>query len=89
MAMRMKESVTIARTDYGSVLLDARSGQYWQLNETGTTIVDMVCQDLDVQAISEHLAAEYEVETGQALSDTAELVESLTEAGLLVPVQDR
>jgi hypothetical protein len=85
MGLQLREDVSIVRTDYGSVLLDERSGGYYQLNPTGTLVVRGLLEHQSEQEITKALVTEYEVSEGQAEADVAALVQQLIEAKLVQP----
>jgi hypothetical protein len=85
MSLRLSADVATADTDYGTVLLDQRSGRYWQLNPTGALIVRRLLEgDTPAQAAAA-LTEEFTVEIDDALADVEELVEQLRAAGLVRP----
>ncbi len=75
--------VSIARTEYGSVVLDEARGSYWQLNPSGTLIAEGLLEGRPRTAIVESLVAEFDVAETVAQADVAALADSLVEAGLL------
>lgn len=83
MALRFATHVTTARTDYGTVLLDQRSGQYWELNPTGTLVVRTLMEGGEEADGVEAVVAEFAVGHAQAAKDVAALIAQLREAGLV------
>jgi hypothetical protein len=82
MALRFGTSVTTANTYYGTILLDQRTGAYWELNPTGTTIVATLLAGGDEAAAAEALVAEFDVDREQAARDVETLVGDLRASGL-------
>ncbi|WP_410538474.1 lasso peptide biosynthesis PqqD family chaperone [Streptomyces sp. KL2] len=83
--MKLRQGVAITATEYGAVLLDERSGTYWQLNECGAVVVHALAQGRDEDAAVERLLEEYDVGRAEAEADVAELTRRLVEAELLAP----
>ena len=83
MGLQFRENVSTADTEYGTVLLDERSGRYWQLNPTGTLVVrTLLAGGTPTQAISA-LTEEFDVDELQATQDVTVLLEELRSAGLV------
>ncbi|SFK76710.1 lasso peptide biosynthesis PqqD family chaperone [Streptomyces pini] len=83
--MKLRQGVAMTTTEYGAVLLDERSGSYWQLNECGTVVVEALAQGRGREAAVERLLEEYDVGRAEAEADVAELTGRLVEAELLAP----
>ncbi|MFS8100748.1 lasso peptide biosynthesis PqqD family chaperone [Lentzea alba] len=81
--MRLRADVSVADTDYGQVLLDERTGRYWQLNPTGVVVVRALLDGADENAAVTALTSTYEVEEAQAREDVTALVTGLRTAGLV------
>ncbi|MGA5566669.1 lasso peptide biosynthesis PqqD family chaperone [Streptomyces platensis] len=84
MALRFGADVSTAETDYGTVLLDERSGSYWELNPTGTLVVSTLMAGGDEAAAAGALVAEFDVDPARADEDVAHLVAELRASGLAV-----
>ncbi|MEV3987693.1 lasso peptide biosynthesis PqqD family chaperone [Streptomyces sp. NPDC049837] len=82
MALRFGVNVSTAETDYGTVLLDERAGEYWELNPTGTLVVKTLMAGGDEAAAADALTAEFDIDRGRAEQDVAALVAELRTAGL-------
>ncbi|MPZ64020.1 MAG: lasso peptide biosynthesis PqqD family chaperone [Pseudonocardiaceae bacterium] len=83
MALQLRTHISTAETDYGTVLLDERSGQYWQLNATGALVVQTL-RDGGTQAEAvATLVDQFEVDESQANADVAALLDGLHSAGLV------
>lgn len=83
MNLRLRDHVSVVRTDYGSVLLDERVGRYFQLNPTGTVVAEGLGNRLSPSAIAVKLMQEYDVDEEQAMKDIAALIEKLRESDLV------
>ncbi|MFK4146490.1 lasso peptide biosynthesis PqqD family chaperone [Streptomyces sp. NPDC004065] len=81
--MRLRADVSLVETDYGRILLDGRSGKYWELNPTGGLVLDELLSGGDLDAVTGRLTAEFEVGAERARSDAEALLAALLEAGLV------
>lgn len=66
-----------------TVLLDLNSESYFGLDEVGTRIWQLLREGKDLEQVSETMLAEYEVDIDQLQADLDELIEKLSEAGLI------
>ncbi|WP_031075172.1 lasso peptide biosynthesis PqqD family chaperone [Streptomyces sp. NRRL S-118] len=82
MALRFGADVSTAETGYGTVLLDQRSGEYWELNPAGTLIVGVLMAGGDEVDAADALVAEYDIDRARAEEDVAALVADLRTSGL-------
>ncbi|GAA3075752.1 hypothetical protein GCM10010464_44770 [Pseudonocardia yunnanensis] len=79
--MRLRTDVVAVDTEDARVLLDERTGRYFQLNRSGALILDAVLADEDA---ARRLTEVYAVAPAQATADVADLLERLRSAGLVV-----
>lgn len=84
MNLRMAQDLSIAYTDFGSVVLDAARGTYWQLNPTGTVIAEGLFAGRGVDDITRQLVSDFEVPEPVARADVTALLDELLDAGLLL-----
>ncbi|MEU2853625.1 lasso peptide biosynthesis PqqD family chaperone [Streptomyces syringium] len=84
MAVRFAKDVSTAKTDYGTVLLDQRSGQYWELNPTGTLVVQTLMDGGGETDAVDAVVAEFAVDRSRAAEDVSTLIGQLRQAGLVV-----
>lgn len=82
MALRFAADVSTAKTDHGTVLLDERGGDYWELNPTATLVVDVLLAGGDEATASAALVAEFAVDAEVARRDVHALVRRLRASGL-------
>lgn len=82
MALKFGANVSTAETDYGTVLLDERAGEYWELNPTGTLVVNTLMAGGDEGAAVAALADEFDIDLVQAKQDIDALVQQLRTSGL-------
>ena len=83
MSLKLRDGVSSADTDYGIMLLDEDSGQYWNLNPAAAlalrSLLDGGTPDQAVQELTER----YSVDAGTAGRDLRELLDGLRSAGLV------
>lgn len=83
MGFQFRSGVSTADTEYGTVLLDERSGHYWQLNPTGALVVrTLLAGGTHGDAVAA-LVEQFQVEDAQASADVATLLAELRSAGLV------
>ncbi|ARH89309.1 lasso peptide biosynthesis PqqD family chaperone [Streptomyces lydicus] len=82
MALRFGADVSTAETDYGTVLLDERSGDYWELNPTGTLVIKTLLDGGEEGDAVDALVARFDIDRAQATQDVATLVQELRASGL-------
>ncbi|HEY8472874.1 MAG TPA: lasso peptide biosynthesis PqqD family chaperone [Natronosporangium sp.] len=73
----------MTETEDGAVVLDERSGTYWQLNSSGSLILSILLAGGTEEQAADALAAKYPVDPGRALADVRALIESLRAARLV------
>lgn len=82
MALRFAADISTAQTDYGTVLLDERSGRYWELNPTATLIIETLLAGKDETAAADAVVAEFDIDRERARRDVTQLVGELRASGL-------
>jgi hypothetical protein len=83
MTLKLRNGVSSAETDYGIVLLDEDSGEYWNLNPTAAVVLRMLLHGgTRMQAVQE-LTEQFAVDTDTANRDVEDLVDGLQSAGLV------
>jgi len=83
MTLRLLDHVVMTETEDGAVLLNERSGQYWQLNRSGWLILQTLLRDGTPDAAAAALVARYPVEPDQARADVEALLATLRTARLV------
>jgi len=83
MTVALRTGVSSSVTEYGSVLLDERSGDYFQLNDVGTAALRQLLDGHGPPAVAAILAEEYDVEPAQAEQDVIALLQELRTARLV------
>jgi hypothetical protein len=74
--------VSAADTEYGVVLLDEDSGEYWNLNPTGALVVRTLLDGGSATDAAERLVQEYAIDADTARQDVHDLMNGLRSAGL-------
>jgi DNA-binding MarR family transcriptional regulator len=83
MTLKLRNGVSSADTDYGIVLLDEDSGQYWNLNPTAALVLRTLLHGgTRMQAVQE-LTEQFAVDADTANRDVEDLVDGLQSAGLV------
>jgi hypothetical protein len=80
----LREDVSFVSTSDGAVLLDQRSGRYWQLNATGHGALQALLDGRTPEESAQHLVDTYRVSMERATADVVALVRQLDEARLAV-----
>jgi hypothetical protein len=82
MTLKLRDRVSVADTEYGIVLLDEDSGEYWNLNPTGAVVVRTLLEGGSAADAAQQLAEEYAIDPDTARRDVHDLVAGLRSAGL-------
>ena len=83
MSPSLSPDVSLCETDGGVVLLDERTGRYWQLNETGATVLHALLEGRDPEEIAEELATGGGVSASEALGDVEAVRRQILAASLM------
>lgn len=83
MALKLRSGVFEAETEYGIVLLDGDSGEYFDLNGTGALVLRTLLSGKTPGQAAEELTKEYAVGLDDATQDVQELIEHLRTARLV------
>ncbi|MEU4805660.1 lasso peptide biosynthesis PqqD family chaperone [Actinosynnema sp. NPDC023587] len=70
-------------TEGGSVLLNKRTGRYWQVNLTGAHILDRLFAGEPADGIASDIATHYGIDAAAVRADIAALTDNLLGAGLV------
>jgi hypothetical protein len=81
--VRVPEDVLVSELDGESVLLKLQSESYFGLDHIGTRIWELLLSSDSVQAAYEALLQEFEVDADRLRRDMTELLDSLSQQGLL------
>lgn len=80
---RLRTDVTCCTTENGMVLLEERTGRYWQLNATGAAVLQALLEGFTPRQIADQLTRTRPVTGDRATADVNSLLEQLTRAGLV------
>ncbi|GGS36102.1 MULTISPECIES: lasso peptide biosynthesis PqqD family chaperone [Streptomyces] len=83
MKLRNRKHLVVTDTDYGAVLLDTKSGQYWQLNPPGAVIVRTLLDGEGPDEAIRRVTDRFDVETERATTDVHALIEAMRSAGVV------
>jgi hypothetical protein len=83
MTLKLRDGVSTADTDYGLMLLDEDSGQYWNLNPTGAAVLRTLLGGGTPEQAVQELTSQYSVDADTASRDVQDLVGELHSAGLV------
>lgn len=83
MTLKLRDGVSTANTDYGVMLLDEDSGQYWNLNPTAAVVLRTLLEGGSPQQAVQELTSQYSVDASTASRDVQDLVAELHSAGLV------
>ena len=83
MTLKLRDRVSTADTEYGIVLLDEDSGEYWNLNPTGAVVVRTMLDGGSAADATHRLIEQYAVDPDTAREDVDDLLAGLRGAGLV------
>jgi PqqD family protein of HPr-rel-A system len=83
MTLKLRDGVSTADTEYGVVLLDENSGEYWTLNPTGVLVLRTLLDGGSTDEAVRHLTEQYAVDAEAARQDVDDLLGGLRSAGLV------
>jgi hypothetical protein len=83
MTLQLRDGVSAADTDYGIVLLDEHSGQYWNLNPTAAVVLRTLLDGGTPEQAARELTGQYSVDAQTASRDVHDLADALRSADLV------
>ncbi|WP_424869345.1 lasso peptide biosynthesis PqqD family chaperone [Streptomyces sp. SAI-229] len=75
--------MSTTETEYGLVVLDERTGRYWQLSSSAALVMSALARGDSVDVAVTALTDRYEVDAERARKDIDTLIGSLRSAGLV------
>ncbi|MFC0601262.1 lasso peptide biosynthesis PqqD family chaperone [Streptomyces palmae] len=81
------DHIALTETAGGAVLLNQRTGQYWQLNATATLLARTLRRGATAAEAAAALAAHHPAAADRAAADVTAFLTTLTEAGALTPAR--
>ncbi|WP_445682224.1 PqqD family peptide modification chaperone [Radicibacter daui] len=67
------------------LMMSVAAGKYFNLNDVGSRIWELLAQPVSVEGLVASLTAEYAVDADQARAEVQEFLSALRERGLLAP----
>lgn len=83
MTFSLASHVTSTETDTGMVLLDGRTGRYWQLNDTGALVLRCLLAGGTVASAASALRTRFSGAPEAATADVEKLVDALRAAKMV------
>lgn len=83
MAFALREGVSLAEAEDGTVLLDEHSGKYWQLNKSGSLVLRRMLDGEQPRQIASLLAARFNTDVDRAARDVDAVIVQLSTANLV------
>ena len=83
MTLRPRTQVSMTRAEDGMVVLDERTGRYWQLNPTAAYVLERLTAGDTADQIAERIAASAGVDVADVRSDVDVFVGHLRSADLI------
>ncbi|MGC0421431.1 lasso peptide biosynthesis PqqD family chaperone [Embleya sp. AB8] len=83
MKLRLTTHTVSTDTDDGAVLLSRRTGDYWQLNQTGAYALQRLLAGHTVDQVAEEFATRFDIAPAQAHQDLTTMTEQLRSSGLV------
>lgn len=83
MTVTLRADVSMVDTETGLVLLDERTGKYWQTNSTAAFVLHRLLDGEAIPDVVRSLRARYSVGAERAGADVAAVVGRLRSAGLV------
>ncbi len=80
---RRVDGIAARTVDGQVVLLDVNTEEYYSLNEVGSRIWELASGEHTVAAMVDAIVAEYEAEREQVTEDVLDLLDKLSEEGLV------
>lgn len=75
--------VSVAPTDYGAVLLDQRTGRYWQVGRTAQLLLELAGEGRDASYAVDALISRFDVDETTARRDIDGFFAALARENLL------
>jgi hypothetical protein len=83
MTFALREGVTLAELETGTVLLDEHTGKFWQLNRSGAVVLRRMLDGERPHEIASALAEGSDADAARAARDVGALIDHLREAKLV------
>lgn len=83
MAVKLRTNVSVTEIEFGIVLLDEKSGEYWDLNPSGALVLRTLLDGGTTGHAVQQLTEMYDVDAASARRDVDDLIGGLRSAGLV------
>jgi hypothetical protein len=83
MNLRNRPYLTVTQTEYGAVLLDTKTGHYWQMNPSAATAAQALLDGGDADDAVRRVTDHFDVDTARATDDVRALIEAMRSAGVV------
>ncbi|MBB6488869.1 lasso peptide biosynthesis PqqD family chaperone [Rhizobium lusitanum] len=81
--MKLAKHITFRLTDVGGILLDGKSGKYWELNPSGALSLSLLLDGEPSDKVCRRICSEYDVHAEEAGSDLQKLERHLRQERLV------
>lgn len=85
MPLRLRPDVSVTGIAAGIVLLDERSGRYWQLNRSGSVALRTLFEGGTPLQAAQQLSSSYGITLERTAADIGALLDALRRARLVIP----
>ncbi|MEV7025242.1 lasso peptide biosynthesis PqqD family chaperone [Kitasatospora sp. NPDC093558] len=83
MTLRLTTHTVSTDTHDGAVLLNQRTGHYWQLNQTGAYALQRLLDGHSVDQVAEEFVAHFGIAPAEARHDLTAMTDRLRSSGLV------
>jgi hypothetical protein len=83
MKLRNHKYLAVTDTDYGAVLLDTKSGEYWQLNPTAALVTRTLLEGGEADEAIRRVTDRFDVGSERATTDVHALIDAMRAAGVI------
>lgn len=77
-----KTRLKIIKQDNGAIVFDKDQGIYFQTNNVGVNILELLSKNKNEEEIVSAISAEYSIETDVAKQDVKDFIQSLKKGGI-------
>ncbi|MEU5052065.1 lasso peptide biosynthesis PqqD family chaperone [Streptomyces sp. NPDC021096] len=81
--LSLRQDISVVAVDDGMVLLDERTGRYYQVNGSGAVVLGVLLEGGGEDEAADALTERYDVLRERALADAAEIIRRLRTTGLV------
>lgn len=83
MKLRNHKYLAVTDTEYGAVLLDTKTGEYWQLNPPAATVTRTLLDGGDAAEAVRRVVERFDVDEERASRDAHALIDNMRAAGVV------